>query len=167
MRLPEYLRRLSPVGETLAAVEAGEAMLSAAVAEKNSQLSAGTAGDGLSFWEADYGLGDRSGGATEKRRLDVRTAMAGGRTLTPAYLEELAVTLGDADEGDAQEDFAGCKTTLYTLFQNRPPAESAALERALERLKPAHLSIEVIPASTFDGTQKRFSALYGTVLMEL
>lgn len=160
MRLPEYLTGLSPVGETLAAVEAGEAALSAAVAEKNAQLSVSTATSGLSLWEADYNLKDRSGGTMEKRRLDIRTAMAGGRTLTPSYLEELAVTLGGADEGEVQEDFANQKVTLYSLSRNRPPADTAPLKRALDRLKPAHIAVDIVPASAFDGNQTRFSALH-------
>lgn len=94
MRLPAFLTELSPIRETLEAIGAGEEGLSGAVAEKNKQLCVGTAGEGLSLWEADYGLPDRTGGDPEGRRAAVRAAMAGGRTLTPAYLRELCVTLG-------------------------------------------------------------------------
>ena len=50
MRLPEYLTRLSPVGETLAAMEAGEEALAAEVAERNAQLAVSTADTGLYLW---------------------------------------------------------------------------------------------------------------------
>lgn len=78
MRLPAFLTELSPVRETLEAIGAGAAALSAAVAEKNAQLCVGTAGVGLSLWEADYGLPDRAGGGADRRRAAVRAAMAGG-----------------------------------------------------------------------------------------
>ena len=75
MRLPEYLTRLSPVGETLAAMEAGEEALAAEVAERNAQLAVSTADGGLALWEADYGLPVRAGGDTQDRRAAVLAAM--------------------------------------------------------------------------------------------
>jgi len=166
MKLPEFLTKLSPVGETLSSVDAGEAFLLGAVADKNAQVCVSTATDALSLWEADYGLQDRSGGDAQKRRLDIRIAIAGGRTLTPAYLTELAATLGGADSAGMTEDFAGYRVCLHAISKNRVPEDTAALERALARLKPAHLSIDVIPVGDLAGTQPRFSALHGGVLME-
>lgn len=167
MRLPEYLKKISPVGETLTAVETGNNVFTAAVAEKNAQLFVGTATYGLSFWESDYGLKDRSGGTVDKRRLDIRIAMAGGRTLSPAYLEELAVTLGGADAGEVTENFSEQEITLAAVAKNRLPENTAALERALDRLKPAHLSVAVVPVSAFTGAHTKSCILHGAVLLEI
>ena len=86
MRLPEFLTELSPVRETLAALEQGENAMAEAVAEKNGQVCVATATEGLTLWERDYGLPVREGAAMEDRRAAGRAAMAGGRTLTPAFL---------------------------------------------------------------------------------
>ena len=123
MRLPEFLTELSPVRETLAALEQGENAMAEAVAEKNGQVCVTTATGGLTLWERDYGLPVREGAAMEDRRAAVRAAMAGGRTLTPA------------------------------------------LKRAVERLKPAHLSVAVLP--TADLTAHRWEAVTGGVMMEV
>jgi len=166
MKLPEFLTKLSPVGETLSSVAAGEDFLFHAVTEKNAQLCVRTATEGLSLWEADYGLQDRSGGDAEKRRLDIRIAIAGGRTLTPAYLAELARTLGGADDAEIDEDFSHYRVSLHAISKNRLPQDTGALERALGRLKPAHLDVEVIPVGDVTGTQPRFSALHGSMMAE-
>ena len=71
MRLPEYLTRLSPVGETLAAVETEEEALRTEVAARNAQLTVSTAESGLDLWEADYGLPVRAGGDTQDRLSSV------------------------------------------------------------------------------------------------
>ena len=58
MRLPEYLTRLSPVGETLAAMEAGEEALAAEVAERNAQLAVSTADTGRRTTACPSGRGE-------------------------------------------------------------------------------------------------------------
>ena len=50
MRLPEFVTEISPIRETLAALEQGESALAGEVAEKNKQVSVATATDGLSLW---------------------------------------------------------------------------------------------------------------------
>lgn len=167
MRLPEFLTEISPIRETLAAIGGGEEALSGAVAEKNKQLCVGTAGEGLSLWEADYGLPDRTGGDPEGRRAAVRAAMAGGRTLTPAYLRELCVTLGGADRGEAAEDFARWRVEVDAVAAGRVPADPGPLERALERLKPAHLEITVTARGELPAETGRFSGLTGGALAEV
>ena len=92
MRLPEFLTELSPVRETLAALEQGENAMAEAVAEKNGQVCVETATGGLTLWERDYGLPVREGAAVEDRRAAVRAAMAGGRTLNSVQLDTIAVT---------------------------------------------------------------------------
>ena len=88
MRLPDYFSRLSPVGEVLAAVAAGENGLEEAIAAENGRLSVAAADrDGLSLWEADYGLEDGTGLSLEVRRAQVRTAMSGAATLAREYLK--------------------------------------------------------------------------------
>ena len=162
MRLPEYLTRLSPVGETLAAMEAGEEALAAEVAERNAQLAVSTADGGLDLWEADYGLPIRAGGDIPDRRAAVLAAMAGGRTLTPALLKELCVRLGGGDRGEVEEDFPHWAVTALAVCRGRMPESTGALTRAVERLKPAHLAVAVVPAAeleTADGP-----ALHGGVL---
>ena len=72
MRLPEFLTELSPVRETLAALEQGENAMAEAVAEKNGQVCVATATGGLTLWERDYGLPVREGAAMEDRRAAVR-----------------------------------------------------------------------------------------------
>ena len=159
MRLPEFLTELSPVRETLAALEQGENAMAEAVAEKNGQVCVETATGGLTLWERDYGLPVREGAAMEDRRAAVRAAMAGGRTLTPAFLKELCVTLGGGDRGEVEEDFAHWSVTALTV------ADIPALKRAVERLKPAHLSVAVLP--TADLTANRWEAVTGGVMMEV
>ena len=165
MRLPEFLTELSPVRETLAALEQGENAMAEAVAEKNGQVCVETATGGLTLWERDYGLPVREGAAMEDRRAAVRAAMAGGRTLTPAFLKELCVTLGGGDRGEVEEDFANWHVTALTVGEGRVPADIPALERAVERLKPAHLSVTVLP--TADLTAQRWEAVTGGVMMEV
>ena len=106
MRLPEYLSRISPVGETLDAIAAGELALEQNITAENGRLSVASADrDGLSLWEADYGIEDADGLPLDVRRAKIRTAMSGAATLTPAYLRELCVTIGGADDGEVEEDF--------------------------------------------------------------
>lgn len=162
MRLPEYLTRLSPVGETLAAVETEEEALRTEVAARNAQLTVSTADSGLDLWEADYGLPVRAGGVIPDRRAAILAAMAGGRTLTPALLKELCVRLGGGERGEVEEDFPHWAVTALVVCRGRMPESSGALTRAVERLKPAHLAVAVLPAAeleTADG-----SALHGGVL---
>ena len=136
-----------------------------AVAEKNGQVCVETATGGLTLWERDYGLPVREGAAMEDRRAAVRAAMAGGRTLTPAFLKELCVTLGGGDRGEVEEDFAHWSVTALAVGEGRVPADIPALKRAVERLKPAHLSVTVLP--TADLTARRWAAVTGGVMMEV
>lgn len=75
----------------------------------------------------------------EDRRAAVRAAMLGGRTLTPAFLKELCVTLGGGDRGEVEEDFTHWSVTALAVGEGRVPTDIPALKRAVERLKPAHL----------------------------
>lgn len=165
MRLPEFLTKLSPIRETLAAIAAGEKTLSDAVAEKNARLSVGAAdATGLALWEADYGLSTPSGSDLEARRAAVRTAMAGGHTLTPAYLAELCVTVGGAERGEVEEDFANWTVTAVPVGSGCVPA-TGPLGAALERLKPAHIRMEVVPCGEL--ALLHGAALTGGVFMEI
>lgn len=167
MRLPEFLTELSPVRETLAALEQGETAMADAVAEKNAQVCISTADEGLALWERDYGLPVREGASLEDRRAAVRAAMAGGRTLTPALLRELCVTLGGADRGEVTEDFAHWRVTAEAVTEGRIPADPAPLERALEKLKPAHLEIFVVPRGELSAGMARYAALTGGLMAEV
>ena len=62
MRLPESVMKIQPVGAVLKASEAGEALLREAGERVNARLLVGQAdAAGLSRWEREYGLADRSG----------------------------------------------------------------------------------------------------------
>lgn len=165
MRLPEFLTEISPVRETLAALEQGENAMAEAVAEKNRQVCVFSADLGLPLWEADYGLPVREGASLEDRRAAVRAAMAGGRTLTPALLRELCVTLGSADSGEVTEDFPNWRVTAEALGRGRVPAETARLERAVAKLKPAHLEVTVLPGAELE-TRLR-TGFHGGAMVEI
>ena len=165
MRLPEFVTELSPIRETLAALEQGEQAMADAVAEKNAQVCVSSADEGLSLWERDYGLPVREGASLEDRRADIRAAMAGGRTLTPALLRELCVTLGGADRGEVEEDFPNWRVTAEAVSRGRIPENTALLERAVEKLKPAHLEVVVMPGA--DMASDRWAALTGGVMTEI
>lgn len=165
MRVPEFLTELSPVRETLAALEQGERAMANAVAEKNAQGCFASADEGLSLWERDYGLPVREGANPEDRRAAVRAAMAGGRTLTPALLRELCVTLGGAERGEVEEDFANWRVTALPVCRGHVPENPAPLERAVTKLKPAHLEVVVMPGA--DLAAQRWAGLHGGVMLEI
>ena len=167
MRLPEFVTELSPIRETLAALEQGETALADAVAEKNKQVCVSSADEGLSLWERDYGLPVREGATLEDRRAAVRAAMVGGRTLTPALLRELCVTLGGADRGEVEEEFANWRVTVDAVTEGRVPGAPAPLERAVEKLKPAHLEVLITPRGELPAGMERYAALTGGVMAEI
>lgn len=161
MRLPEFVTELSPVRETLDAMAAGEAALAADVEEALRQVHVDTADRGLDLWEADYSL--ENGGTDAARRAAIKTALAGGRTLTPAYLEELCRSVGGGDWGQVNEDFPNWTVTAYAAAFGRLPPGAEALDAAIKRLKPAHLAVEAHPAGVFALEGGWTSALTGGV----
>ncbi|MBP3509457.1 putative phage tail protein [Oscillibacter sp.] len=167
MRLPKFVTELSPVRETLEAIGAGETAMADAVAEKNAQVCLASADEGLSLWERDYGLPVREGASLEDRRAAVRAAMAGGRTLTPALLRELCITLGGADRGEVTEEFPNWRVTAEAVSRGRIPENTALLERAVEKLKPAHLEVLITPRGELPAGMERYAALTGGVMVEV
>lgn len=165
MRLPEFLTGLSPVRETLEALETGEALLASDAEEALRQLYVGTADRGLSLWEADFSL--EGAGTEEARRAAVWAALAGGRTLTPALLEELCRTTGGGDWSQCNEDFENWTVTAYAAAFGRLPPGAESLEAAVERLRPAHLAVEVHPAGVFSLEGGWRSALAGGAYEEV
>ena len=165
MRLPEFVTELSPIRETLEALEQGESALAGAAAQKNAQVCVSSADQALALWERDYGLPVREGAAPEDRRAAVLEAMAGGRTLTPAFLEELCVTLGGADRGRVEEDFANWRVTVSAVSRGQVPENTAPLKRTVERLKPAHLEVTVVPGAVLGASRR--AVLRGGVLEEV
>lgn len=150
MRLPESMTKISPVGEVIEASEAGETLLSAAVEHANDELFV-SSGDtrGLSRWEKDYSLVDRTGESAEERRARIRAAMAGGQTLTRERLRMLAERVGGAEESEVSEDFAAYAVELTAQCEGQFPTRGGigALEDAIARQKPAHLSVTVVPCA--------------------
>jgi len=167
MRLPEFFTRLSPVRETLAAIDGGIAELSSAAEAANRQLHVSTADTALSLWETDYGLPEREGDSDDLRRACIHAAMAGGKTLTPAHLASMAVTVGNADSGTVEEQVADWQAVLYAEYENRLPADTTMLEAAVNHLRPAHLEITVVPRASLQGDLPRYSTLIGGCMMEL
>ena len=167
MRLPPFVRDLSPVGETLEAMERGVSLLTAEAEKRNRQLSPSTADEGLSLWERDYGLPDGTGRDTAFRLARIRAAMAGSRTLTVAELEALAVTLAGADRGAVSEDFADWRVTLEAVYEGRVPGDMTALEEAVRRQKPAHLEVRVTPVEELRANTGQYLALTCGVYLEV
>lgn len=165
MRLPEYLSRLSPVGETLDAIAAGEQALEQNIVDENSRLSVASADrDGLSLWEADYALADGAGLPLEVRRAKIRTAMSGAATLTPARLRELCVTIGGADDGEVEEDFPHWTVRVRPVTQDRVDTDNELLEESILKLLPAHLALEIVPCAALMAADRVFAVLStGTV----
>lgn len=165
MRLPESVTRLAPVGAVLKAGEAGEELLREAGETVGARLLVGAADEaGLSRWERDYGLADRSGEDSARRRARIRAAMAGGQTLTRGRLAALAVSVGGADRGEVAEDFAAYTVELTAVCEGRLPQADgmAALNDAIARQKGAHLTITATPCAAL--TLERAERLHGGVL---
>lgn len=165
MRLPESVTKIQPVGAVLKASEAGEALLREAGERVNAWLLVGQAdAAGLSRWEREYGLADRSGEDGARRRARIYAAMAGGQTLTRERLSALAVAVGGADRGAVTEDFAAYAVELAAIQDGRLPAPEgmAALEDALARQKPAQLAVTATPCAAL--TLDRAEALHGGAL---
>lgn len=160
MRLPQFFLDLTPVGETVDAALSETAALEAAAAEENAQVVVATATDkGLSLWEADYALPREV--SQEGRRARIREALAGGATLTKAALEALCVSVGGFDRGEAVEDFPHWAVELWAVNDGALPGGTAALEAAVARLKPAHLTVNVIPCGQTDTVTAVRTALAG------
>ena len=67
------------------------------------------------------------------------------------------------ERGEVEEDFAHWSVTALAVGAGRVPADIPALKRAVERLKPAHLSVTVLP--TADLTARRWETVTGGVMM--
>lgn len=160
MRLPQYLSRISPVGETLDAIGAGEEKLAGEITAENGRLSVASADrDGLSLWEADYGLEDATGMSQEVRRAKIRTAMSGAAPLTPAYLKELCVTIGGASFGEVEEDFPHWAVQVRPVTRDKVVTDTEILEESIRKLLPAHLSLEILPCALLTVPDKVFAVL--------
>lgn len=85
-----------------------------------------------------------------------------GTEADPALLRELFVTLGGADRGE--EDFPNWRVA-EAVSRGRIPEYTALLERAVERIKSAHLEVAVIPGA--DMASDHWAVLTGGVLMEI
>ena len=164
MRLPAFFVKISPIGETLAAMEREMGRMETETAEKNRQLAVSTAHTGLHLWEQDYGLS--SVGDLYTRRGRIRAALTGGEeALTPETLRQLAITVGGAAAVSVEEDFANYRVVLRGAFADG--SSIAALEEAIERFKPAHLQVVLNPTTELVGTLKLYPVLSGAVFAEL
>lgn len=165
-RLPAFLYRISPIGETLAAIGWGTELLEAETERRNRRLSVSTAEEaGLDLWEQDYSLS--GGGAADRRRAAILAAMAGGQTLTPERLTALARTLTGADRAELTEVFGQWRAEVSAVFEGRAPEDLTALTAAVERLKPAHLAVTVVPACRLTGAGTVCAGAAGVTLLRL
>lgn len=168
MRLPECFTKISPVGETLEAVGAGEARLRQAAEQENDRLSVGTAdGEGLSLWEVDYSLPHREGEESALRRAYIRAALAGGQTLTPERLRQMCVTLGGADRGEVEELFDQWAVAVTAITQGRLPQGTEVLAQALERLWPSHLELRLTARGDIAAPEALHTASHGGTMLEV
>lgn len=165
-RLPDSIKRISPVGETAQAAEGGVTALKTAVDAQNARLSVMTADEGgLALWERDYGLSGH--GDVDSRRGRILAALAGGQTATPALLRQLCVSVAGADRGEVDEDFGTWSAVVCAVTENRQPVDVTALTAAVERLRPAHLDLTVSSRGEFIGASGLYAALTGAVLVEI
>lgn len=167
MRLPGFVKKISPIGETLEAIDTGTALLAEETEKRNRQVSVSMADTGLSLWEKDYAIPDGTGREENFRRARIRAAMAGSRTLTVAELEALAVSLAGADRGEVSEDFADWRVTLEAVYEGRIPGDVTALEEAVRRQKPAHLAVSVTPVEELRANAGQYLALTCGVYLEV
>ena len=167
MRLPAFLTEISPVGETLAAIEQGHCLLEQEVSRRNDQLSVGTADEALRCWEADYSLPNGTGKKETLRRARIRTAMGGGQCLTRDRVRDLCVSIGGADDAVIEEDFPNWCVSVTALYEGRFPEEQEELHRAFERLKPAHLQMVLAGESLLQSAGARYLAHVGSVFLVL
>lgn len=164
MRLPEFFVNISPIGETLAAIEDEIGRLEVETEEKNRQLAVATADTGLMLWEQDYGLS--STGDLYTRRGRIRAALTGGEhALTLEGLRQLAITVGGAGAVSIEEDAANYRVVIQGAFADG--SSIAALEEAIARFKPAHLQVVLDPTTELVGSLKLYPVLSGAVFAEL
>ncbi|MCF2618207.1 hypothetical protein JQM68_13590 [Oscillibacter valericigenes] len=165
MKLPEFITELAPIGAVLKAEETGEAILAGEVKKRNARTLVETAdSEGLSQWEADYGLPNGTGADDTLRRGRIRGAMTGGQTLTPERLSAMAVNVAGADTGKIREDFDAYFVELAVLKTGKLPEKAGmeALRQTLEQKKPAHLEINTVPCAVLP--LERAEARYGSML---
>lgn len=168
MRLPESVTKLEPVGAVLEAALQGEDCLRQGVERHEARwLLARTDAEGLSRWEADFGLPDWTGVDPERRRSRLLPLLCEVGTLTPRRLEELAVTVGGAEECEVEEHFSAWKAELIAICSGQCMLEEQLrqLRSTVDRLKPAHLELEVVPGVLLKSGQ--YHALTGGMLLEV
>ena len=78
----------------------------------------------------------------------------------------MCVTLGGADRG-VTEDFSNWRVTAEAVTEGRFPRDPAPLERAVEKLKPAHLEVLVTPRGELPAGMERYAALTGGMMVEV
>ena len=64
-----------------------------------------------------------------------------------------------------EEDFAHWRAMALAITRGGLPRDTARLERAVERLKPAHLEVVVAPGADLAGG--RWAALHGGAMTEV
>lgn len=168
MRLPESVTKLEPVGAVLEAALQGEACLHGEVEQHEARwLLAQADAEGLSRWEAEFGLPDWTGVDLERRRNRLLPLLCEVGTLTPRRLEELAVTVGGAEEGVVEEHFSEWKAELTAFCTGKcmPEEQLQQLRGTVDRLQPAHLEMEVVPGVLLKSMQCH--ALTGGMLLEV
>lgn len=166
MRLPEFFKKISPVGETLTAMDSGVEELQQQVQAENDCLYVDRSDEaGLALWEADYSVPRE--GTVPQRRAAIHAAMSEGRPATLEELRRLCVTVGGFDRGEVAEDFPNYAVTVTGVTKDRLPPDTAALQTAAHRLCPAHLHLTVGKRGDISSTTDAGLALHGGALWEV
>ena len=95
----------------------------------------------------------------------VRLIISGSDINDAFLIEDVSETLAEGDRGEVEEDFPNWHVTTVAVGRGRFPEDTAPLERAAEKLKPAHLEVEVLPGAALEAPHR--AALTGGVMMEI
>ena len=162
------MTQISPIRETIAAIGAGEQELAEKIQAENGRLSVSSADwEGLSLWEADYGLESGAGLDQTVRRAKIRTAMSGACTLTPKYLQDLCVTIGGADFGEVEEHFPEWTVQVRAVTEDRVETDVVMLEECIRILLPAHLVLNLQPCAQLSSRDRVDVVLSSGAMWEL
>lgn len=102
-----------------------------------------TAEWGLPYWERMYGIESDVSLSDSDRREKVLGKMRGVGTVTPAYIKALAETFVEG-EVEVIEDTTHYHFQIKIISVVGEPPRLNAMKAAIEEMKPAHLSFEII-----------------------
>lgn len=102
-----------------------------------------TVGWGLSYWEKLYGIYPDITMSVDDRREVVLGKVRGVGTVTPAFIKALAETFVEG-EVEVIEDTTNCHFQIKIISVVGEPPRLNAMKAAIEEMKPAHLTFEIV-----------------------